>query len=804
MPAQANEPVPKSVDSLVKQPVPAQPATTVEQWQAQIAQSLVQVTGVALEPTETGFNLVLNASAPLTVPTTRVEGNALIAEIDNAVLTEPFEQANPTAEIAQVQVVPLEGDRIQVTITGVEGPPTAEISAVETGLSVAVTAGAGPTAEEEEEVEITVTAEREEEGGYRAPNSTVGTRTDTPIKDVPQSIQVIPRQVIEDQGADTLAEVLRNVDGGGSRGFDRGIFTDGATRANNNFRSIPNLGNVEQVEVLDGPASVLYGQGGPGGVVNLTTKQPLAEPFYEVEGSIGNYDDYRGNVDLTGPLNERKSILYRLNINYENSGSFINFVDNEEFAVFPVVSFQLGENTELVLEGSYETQQTTEPVGLPTLGTIFDNPLGAVPRSRFLGEPDNEFNSTAIKFGYRFEHRFNEDWAVRNRFRASLVDFSNQGIRADSLEADNRTVIGGGFDSETDDELYTIQTEVLGKVQTGIVQHDLLLGLELQRSIERSLAKFTEETRSIDLFDPEYFSESEFDDFFAGVAPSFDDIFTLDTIGVYAQNLMSIGKQVRILLGGRFDQIFQNSEDNLTGTSDYGEASAFSPRVGIVYQPIEPVSLYASWSRSFEPNIGRDREGNPFVPTTGEQFEVGVKTELLDGKLAANLSAYQITRQNDFLPDPVDDNFEVQIGEQRSRGIELDVTGEPLPGLRLIAGYAYTDARITEGTLETDGNQSSDVPEHQFNLWAVYEVQSGALEGLGLGTGVFFVGDRFSDPENTSTLPSYWLTNALIYYRRDNWRVQLNFENLFDNEYFENSGRYGQPFTIRGRVSVKF
>jgi iron complex outermembrane recepter protein len=259
------------------------------------------------------------------------------------------------------------------------------------------------------------------------------------------------------------------------------------------------------------------------------------------------------------------------------------------------------------------------------------------------------------------------------------------------------------------------------------------------------------------------------------------------------------------LLGGRFDWYSDNFEDKIFNISDNTEASRFSPRVGLVYQPIKPVSLYASWSRSFVPQFGTDREGNQFVPTLGEQFEIGVKTEFFDNRLIATLAAYDITRQNDLVPDPVDpDNFEIQLGETRSQGIEFDLTGEPLPGLRLIANYAYTDAKITEDTGGFEDNQNANIPEHSGSFWAVYELQAGTLEGLGFGAGIFAADGISGDLENSYEIPGYLRTDALLYYRRDNWRVQLNFENLFDDEYFENSGRYGQPFTVRGRVSVTF
>ncbi|WP_206751818.1 TonB-dependent siderophore receptor, partial [Chroococcidiopsis cubana] len=168
------------------------------------------------------------------------------------------------------------------------------------------------------------------------------------------------------------------------------------------------------------------------------------------------------------------------------------------------------------------------------------------------------------------------------------------------------------------------------------------------------------------------------------------------------------------------------------------------------------------------------------------------------------LAAYQITRRNDLVEDPDDPDFQIQLGETRSQGIEFDLTGEPLPGLRLIANYAYTDAKITEDTRGFQDNQVANIPEHSGSLWAVYELQAGTLEGLGFGAGIFAADGISGDLENSYEIPGYLRTDALLYYRRDNWRVQLNFENLFDNEYFENSGRYGQPFTIRGRVSVTF
>jgi iron complex outermembrane recepter protein len=768
--------------------------------------TVVEVTSVTVQATPTGLDIILETATGMTLQaTTRTQDNTLISNIPNAVLKsrKNFQADNPTTGITQVTVTQQPQNRLEVRTIGTTGVPTAKINTTSNGLAIAVTPAP------EEEIEIVVTGEQDE--GYAVPNASVGTRTDTPLRDIPQSIQVVPRQAIEDQGATEVDEVLRNVSGISQidglfsiRGFDAtdNFFSDGARVEGSFRRTNLNLSNIEQVEVLKGPASVLYGNGEPGGTINFVTEQPLTEPAYDITGTIGNFDFYRSTADLTGPLNDARTILYRLNVAYENSGSFVGFVENEQFFMAPVLSFQLGERTTLTFEGSYERISAIERQPLPTIGTVLPNPLGQVPRSRFLGEPDNKYNLWEGSVGYRLNHQFSDRWSLRNRFIASFSTFEENTVGTDggleALEADNRTVLRFAVNNRADNESYILQTDVNGKFNTGIIAHNLLLGVELQRNVYTRKFAFAD-AQPIDLFEPEYGNFAVPDESERG-----NEVSTTDIIGVYAQDLLAIGEQVKILLGGRFDWYSNDFEDKIGSFSENTEVSRFSPRVGLVYQPIEPVSLYASWSRSFVPQTGIDREGNQFEPTLGEQFEVGVKTELLDGRLIATLAAYHITRQNDLVEDPDDSDFQIQLGETRSQGIEFDLAGEPLPGLRLIANYAYTDAKITEDTRGFEDNQIVNIPEHSGSLWAVYELQQGTLEGLGFGAGIFAADGISGDLENSYEIPGYLRTDALLYYRRDNWRVQLNFENLFDNEYFENSGRYGQPFTIRGRVSVKF
>lgn len=241
---------------------------------------------------------------------------------------------------------------------------------------------------------------------------------------------------------------------------------------------------------------------------------------------------------------------------------------------------------------------------------------------------------------------------------------------------------------------------------------------------------------------------------------------------------------------------------------------AFSPRVGLVYQPSQTVSLYASYSQSFAPAFGFNPDGQAFKPTKGRQFEVGIKADFLNGKLSTTLAAYQITKTNVTTPSPDPElaalGFSIQSGEQRSRGIELDIAGEILPGWKVIASYAYTDAEVTKDTAIAVGNRLVNVPKNQASLWITYEIQKGRWKGFGVGLGLFYVGDRQGDLDNSFALPDYLRTDAAIYYRNGRFNAAINIRNLFDTDYIRSSEgsrtflKSGAPFTIVGSISWEF
>ncbi|NJR52470.1 MAG: TonB-dependent siderophore receptor [Leptolyngbyaceae cyanobacterium CSU_1_3] len=672
-------------------------------------------------------------------------------------------------------------------------------------------------------IEIVVTGERQQDG-YRVPNASVGTRTDTPLRDIPQSIQVIPQQVLQDQNVTDLGEALRNVPGASlenaARSFIQSSFTlrgfpAGGDVLWNGWRENPGAGIVgfdaaaiERIEVIKGPASVLYGQGGLAGTVNYVTKQPLREPYYALEASAGSFNFYRGAIDLSGPLNDSKTVLYRLNLAAQTTESFFDFFDGQRYFVAPTPTFQISDRTKLTLAAAYlaRPQSSNQGYGLPAEGTALPNPNGKIPRNRSIGEPDDLENSYSTRVGYDLEHCFSDNWQIRNAFRYTQSDLRRRFYFGTALAEDNRTLSRRYNElTEYSNRFFNSDTYVVGKFSTGSIRHQVVAGINVTRN-ELDLASFNREAASIDLFNPVYGQP------LGTLIDEGDSFSRADALGIYVQDQITLAKNLKLLLGGRFDTFSQIDRDQLSNTETSQSGNAFSPRVGIVYQPIQPISLYASYSRSFTPTIGIGFDGDVFQPERGTQYEVGIKADL-NNRLSATLAFYDLTKSNvlteDTRPGVPLGEFSIQLGEQRSRGVELTLQGEILPGWNIIAGYAHTDAKVTKDNTLPVGLRSTGVPENTFNLWTSYEIQRGVLKGFGGGVGLFFVGEQQGDFNNTFQIPSYLRTDAAIFYKRDRFRAALNFRNLFDVDYIETAFARtrvyrGDPFTVQGTISYEF
>ena len=800
-------------------------ATTVDEWIAQIEASIVEIIGIQVNPSDAGLEVTLETTGAQSTPSTSIVGNALIIDIPDAVLSLPdedeFQQSNPAEGIALISATNLPNNRVRVAITGVDAPPTVSVNVAAPNLILSIT----PNTEslegnEEESIQVVVTDEEEE--GYIVDNATTATRTNTPILEVPGSIQVVPQQVIQEQNALRLPDIFRNVSGVGEEGgfgdtldqFNiRGFTATGQVfrngiRVPNAFSPLVETENLERVEILKGPASVLYGALEPGGIINLVTEQPLDDPRYAASLSVGSFELFRPTFDLTGPLNADETLLYRINAVYETGERWRDFdTDIDRFYVSPVLTWRISDRTDLTIDGEYLYDERPVDRGIPAVG---DRPAD-IPRDRVFGDPDDFVRTESYSLGYQLEHELSDDWRVRNAFR--FLQTNSVNLRLDPFSP-------GGLDETTGiltrafnfndplEESYIVQTDVVGEFATGSVDHTLLFGVDYARQYQHFETFFGDAIAPINIFDPVYeeLDRPSLSDF---NVPGFDIIS--DSVGIFLQDQIDLTDDLILLVGGRFDFIDQESIDIESDSTTAQYDDAFSPRVGIVYQPIEALSLYASFSRSLTLNDSVQVDGSFLEPIRGTQYEIGVKGELLDGRLLTTLAAYNLTRTNIGVPDPENIDFSIPTGEQRSRGIELDILGEILPGWNVIASFGYIDAEVTEdGGSELEGNRLRNVPDYTASLWTSYEIQSGDLAGLGFGAGIFYVGNRAGDAENTFELPSYLRTDAAVYYQRDNWQVALNVKNLFDVEYFEsvNFGRLsiepGAPRSVVGTVAVEF
>jgi iron complex outermembrane recepter protein len=579
--------------------------------------------------------------------------------------------------------------------------------------------------------------------------------------------------------------------------------------------------NLERVEVLKGPASVLFGQGNLGGTVNLVTEEPLDEPAYVLEYSPGQFGQHRFAIDFSSPFDTADPLGFRLNAAYELAQSFRDGEQTELLYVAPTVQLIATENTDLLVDFEYLKFQSfgTAPE-LPAAGTVLDNPNGEIDRSVNLGEPSiTEGEDTITRLGYRLEHRLSEDWRLRNEFLFSHRQSDSVGVTPNvdrrsglGLEPGLQTVQRFLTINPGEQTSVTLNTSIAGTINTGNIEHQLLAGVELLSDTLVDKVTF-DFLNPIDIFDPQYSPDSR-----RPLTVFQNGVNQTESIGLYLQDQINLLDNLILLVGGRFDIASQNNEDFKDEELSFERTDqAFSPRLGIVYQPSDRLALYASYAESFVPVNGRQTSqgennqvifGEPFEPERGKQYEVGIKADLGDN-LSATLALYELQRTNVVAQGSDSPLTQFQVGTQRSRGIEFDIAGEILPGWQVIASYAYTDARVVNDGRIAVGNRLANVPQHAASLWTSYEIQSGDLQGLGFGIGLFYQSDRQVGAENLFELPGFLRTDASLFYRRDRLQASLSVQNLFDIDYYPAGRNYvrvipGQPFSVVGSIRWEF
>ncbi|MEM9272042.1 MAG: TonB-dependent siderophore receptor [Cyanobacteria bacterium P01_F01_bin.143] len=813
-----------------------------------LAQQLTSIVNLQVRETENGIELIVetaDGSQPEYVETPG--GNILYVDLVDAELNlasgKDFQIDNPTEEISSITVSESEEfpGSVSIVIQGTQSLPQVQLIAnpqggifsITTSPATAQTTPIPPIDDtsSEQEIEILVRGESEDDD-YAARETSIGRGSPQSVLETPRSVQTITDEVIKDQKINNISEITRVVSGinpgtvavqdPGSafviRGFSAVSGRENLLRnglRDDTIRLVSGIANIERVEVLKGPASVLFGQGIVGGSINLVTKKPLDEPFYNINLTAGNFSTYQGNIDFTAPIDPNGDLAYRLNIAYENEESFKNFQEEDFIFTDLVATLVKSEQTELNVGIEYQKSKFEAAAPqLPASGTVVDNPFGEVDIEDNFGEPSlAESEQTVVRLSSDLEHKFNDNWKLQNQFLASFQEIPEGiGFVGVGLGSDNRSfrrILNENFSSN---DVYTINTNVVGEFNTGTIEHQLLVGLEFANQEQTDQINFRL-LDDIDIFDPVYSPDSV-----SSISiPFTNQVTSFQEVGIYLQDQITLVDGLILALGGRYNIADSEFEDAVDPdlNSDRVDTS-FTPSAGIIYQPTDNISFYASYAESFLPNVGRSREtdlelgqtilGDEFDPEEGRQFEIGVKAELFDDNILATLALFDLKRTNVLNPQTLSSS---QVGEQKSRGIELDIAGEILPGWKIISSYAYTDTEIVDDEVIPDGNRLQNVPEHAFSIWTTYDIQQGSLEGLGFGLGFFFEGEKQGDLENSFSLPSYFRTDAALFYERDQFKAQLNVKNLFDIRYFESARdefrvNAGAPFTISGTVSLEF
>ena len=660
--------------------------------------------------------------------------------------------------------------------------------------------------------------------GYLASRSATGSKTDTPLKEIPQSISVVTADQMRAQGVQNLAQALRYTPGVSSeiagvenrcygtqmRGFrdeaDTPFYKDGQSlrgTAFSTFKCLEPYG-AERIEVLRGPSSVLYGQGEPSGIINYVSKRPLETTQREIELLGGSFNHFEGRFDLTGPANAEKTLFYRLVGLVRDSDTQVDFTKSDRIFLAPSLTWKPNDDTTLTILGYYQRERTGWTIQfLPAQGTVLPNPFGKIPTNRFIGEPSfDQYNPTHLSIGYQFEHRANDIWTFRQNMRYAHLENPNQLVVYGTAftGTDLRTFGRQGDFGNSKLDTVAVDNQAQAQLRTGVLAHKLLLGLDHQRYKFGDFGQLYD-VGPIDLFNPVYGQALT-----PGVAYQ-DTHQTLIQTGLYVQDQIKLDRWI-FTLGARQDWAATDTRDTIQSTNVKHGDQAFTWRAGVAYLFDSGLTPYAVYSTSFLPLLNINAEGEPLKPTTGQAYEVGVKYQPPGWNAFITLAAFDITKQNiaTFAPPPT---FSLtQTGEINSRGFEVEAVASLSSGWDLRAAYTYLEATITaDADPAKVGKWPATIPRHQASAWADYTFRGGPLDGFGLGGGVRYIGSSFGSDINTFTdessgvhtfkVPAVTLFDAAMHYDWRNYRFAINAQNLFDTEHvsacwnFNNACFYG-------------
>lgn len=632
-------------------------------------------------------------------------------------------------------------------------------------------------------------------GGVVASNAAVSTKMDEPLLETPQSVSVITGAQLELQQIGTIAEAARYTAGIQAepwgfeprftflqiRGFDAtttGLYRDGLQLRNPSWTVGDNLEpyGAERIEVVRGPASVLYGAGSPGGLVNYIAKRPTSVPLRQVEIDAGSHDRLQGKLDLSGPIGDAGKLGYRITSLVRESDTQVDFVGNDRVFVAPALTWSPTAHTTLTLLGHFKHDKTRSSQALPADGVLTPNPNGAIPIDRFTGEPGvDRYDRTDYNGGYILEHTAGS-MHLRQNLRYYDVELDDITVYTTGLRPDARTIDRAYYSSLGDASGLAVDNHAQLDISTGGISQRLMAGLDFQRITAASVQAFTA-APPLDIFDPQYGQP------IPDVAPFVDNVTRQRQLGLYLQDRIEIGPHWVVSLAGRHDWARNEVRDHLTDSRTSQDDAAFTFRGGILFNSTTGLAPYFSYAESFLPTVGVDAEGKSFDPERGRQYELGVKYAPSSWNGFITVSLFDLTRRNYLQYDP-ESFLPEQTGEARSRGVEAEAVAGLLTGLNLRGALTMMDVEVTRSDDPTElGRRPAQTPDRLASLWLDYTVMSGKLSGLGAGAGVRYLGATFGDAQNTIDIPSVTLADAEAFYDWRDLRFAVNVQNLFDKRY---------------------
>ncbi len=667
--------------------------------------------------------------------------------------------------------------------------------------------------------------------GYKAERSSSATRTDTPLHETPQSVSVVSREALDDLSATRLQQALDQAGGVGRgnnfggqgltsytvRGFTSSEYFRNGFPMNRGYPSAPDAATLERVEVLRGPAATLYGRSDPGGTFNVVTKQPLGERKTTLGSQFTDQGLRRGTLDTTGPVDEDGRLAYRLNLIAEGGDSFRDDVEHERYEVAPVLSWQATDATLITFEA--DIIRSNAPLDRGRTNYLTQRAEASRSTNAWEKGTTNLLHNDSEAYQLRFEHQLNDAWTLAGGFQYLDGSLKGNAVEANGVQADGVT-LGRNFNyrklewSDRD-----LQLNLTGRFDTFGLGHTLITGIEVEDYDYRSIIQRSPggaNVYPVNLVDPVLGQPRP-----ALTRVATHDHETLKTWAAFVQDQIALTERLKVLGGVRLER-FEHDYDNKMPpqvlangrivTGDWSkDSNAVTPRLGVSYDLTPELALYASASKSFKPNTGAAFQGGGFDPEEGKAYEVGMKWAALDGRLSVDTAIFHTVKENVLTPDPVEPTFNVATGEVRSRGFEVNVTGDLTPNWRILGGYAFTDAEVTKDNTLARGTRLTNIPRNAVNLLNVYEFHDGVLRGLGLGANLKYVGEREGQKTAVSdyTMDSYTVTDLLSFYKVDeHLRLNLDVRNVFNKGYDESSWNAysypGEPRTVQAGFTYTF